>query len=62
MSEPVDRKILEIPIYGLPQGTDGVALAQKARGLAANLEELGVFDQRDHGPAHRFVPGGEEGR
>ncbi len=59
MSEPVDRPILEIQFYGLPKGTDGGVLSEKARRLAANLEELGVFDQRDHEPAHRFVLSGE---
>lgn len=63
MQEPGDQRVvLEIRLYGLPHGTDGDALTQKAHGLAENLEELGCFEQRDHEPAHRFILNGDKRR
>jgi hypothetical protein len=51
---------MEIPLYGLPRGTDPAALTRKAAGVAASLEELGSFDQREPEPAHRFRLTGEK--
>jgi hypothetical protein len=63
MPKPIDPPfVLEIRLFGLPHGTDGAALAQKALGLASELEELGCFDQRELEPAHRFTLNGEEDR
>jgi hypothetical protein len=61
MSPPDDHPLLmEIPLYGLPCGTDPAALTLKAAGVAASLEELGSFDQREPEPAHRFRLTGEK--
>lgn len=60
MSPPDDQpRLMEIPLYGLPRGTDSAALTFKAAGVAASLEELGSFDQREPEPAHRFCLTGE---
>ena len=53
--------ILEIQLYGLPRDTDADVLAHKARDVAAALEEMGHFQQREHEPAHCFgLDGGKD--
>jgi hypothetical protein len=51
---------LELRFYGVPQGTDVNTLTRKARIAAANLEEMGAFNQREHEPAHLFYLNGEK--
>jgi hypothetical protein len=52
---------LEIPLYGLPEGTDLKSLTPKVLDMVEGLEEMGVFDQREFEPAHVFViPGGND--
>jgi hypothetical protein len=56
MSEVSRKELhLEIPLYGLPKDTDLQIFAPIARDVAASLEEMGVFDQREFEPAHIFV-------
>jgi hypothetical protein len=63
MPEIAERVLnMEIPLYGLPEGTDLQDLVPKVRDLAASLEEMGVFDQREYPPAHVLViPGRGDG-
>lgn len=46
---------VEIPLYALPKETDLKVLTPLVREAAANLEQMGVFDQREFEPAHVFV-------
>ncbi len=57
---PARGSILQITLYGLPKDTDVESLTPLARDVAAHLEEMGVFDQREFEPAHLFyVSAGE---
>ncbi len=52
---------LEIPLYGLPSGTDLVNLARLACGVAEALELMGVFGHREFEPTYVFrVPEGKK--
>ena len=46
---------LKLPIYALPQDTDPETFTPLAWDLAKTYEMMGVFDQRDHEPAHVFT-------
>lgn len=46
---------IEIPVYALPKDTDLQVLTPLVQEVAASLEEMGVFDQREFEPAHVFV-------
>ena len=60
MPESSDPQTIMVQLYGLPIGTDVDALTKKAAKAGATLEEMGIFDQRDHEPAHLFCPRGEK--
>lgn len=51
-SKPIS---LTLPIYALPDNTDSETLTPLVRELAKDLEIMGVFDQREHEPAHVFA-------
>lgn len=45
---------LQLTLYGLPKDTDLEGLTRLARDVAASLEEMGVFGQREFEPVHVF--------
>jgi len=55
MSKEIDPISLTLPIYALPRNTDSETLTPLAWDLAKNLEIMGIFDQREHEPAHVFA-------
>ncbi len=56
MSEVSRKELhLEIPLFGLPKDTDLRIFTPIVRDVAASLEKMGVFGQREFEPAHVFV-------
>jgi hypothetical protein len=60
MPESSDPQTIMVQLYGLPISTDVETLTKKAASARETLEEMGVFDQRDHEPAHFFCVCGEK--
>jgi len=56
MSQSSGKELhIEIPLYALPKDTDLQTFTPLVQEVAASLEEMGVFDQREFEPAHVFV-------
>ena len=60
MSQSPDYQMIMVQLYGLPIDTDADALTHKSHEVAAALEEMGSFNQREHEPAHCFSLYGEK--